>query len=204
MQGTRGKGVALTDRRSHLRLWLTAGGGLASDLATKALAWRFLGPPPAPHALGAPREAIPGVLQLVTSLNPGIVFGFDFARDLGLGEAWGRAATIGLTLLTSLFILYVFAGTRPEQKWLHVMGGLVLAGALGNLYDRLFFGHVRDFLQITLKVRGTAVWPYVFNVADVYLVVGVAALALGCFFGGWGGRAPRQDAPGTEGRHGRP
>jgi signal peptidase II len=204
MQGTRGKRPALTDRRSHLRLWLTAGGGLATDLATKALAWRLLGPPPAPSAHGAPRDVIPGVLQLVTSLNPGIVFGLDFARDLGLAESWGRAATILLTLLACLFILYVFAGTRPEQKWLHAMGGLVLAGALGNLYDRLAFGHVRDFLQITLKVRGGAVWPYVFNVADVYLVIGVVALGLGCFFGGRDGRTTRPGASAAEGVHGRP
>jgi lipoprotein signal peptidase len=48
------------------------------------------------------------------------------------------------------------------------------------------------------------VWPYVFNMADVYLVVGVVALGLGCFFGGRGGRTTRPGASAAEGVHGRP
>jgi signal peptidase II len=202
MQATGRKGLALTDGRSHGRLWLTVGAGLAADLATKAAAWRFLGPPPDGGTPGAVRPLVPGLLQLVTSRNPGIVFGFDFARDLGLGEAWGRAATIALTVLTALLVFWVFAGARPDRRWLHVMCGLVLAGALGNLYDRLLFGYVRDFVQITLHVRGAAVWPYVFNLADVYLVVGVAMLALGCLVGGPRGAAGERGVRPTERKNG--
>jgi signal peptidase II len=159
--------------------------GLLIDLAGKHVAWRFLGPPPESGGRGAPLDLVPGWLQLVTSENPGIVFGFDFAHALGFGPGWGRAVTIALTAATCGFIFYLFAVSRPSQRWLHVLSGLVLAGALGNLYDRLAFGYVRDFLQISGHVTlfgRTLAWPYVFNIADLYLVMGVLGVAAACLF----------------------
>jgi signal peptidase II len=152
MQTPGRKGLAVTDRRSHLLLWLTVGLGLALDLATKSLGWNLLGGPP--DGGGREISVIPEWLRLVASRNPGIVFGFSF---------------------------YIFAASRPRQRWLHLACGLILAGALGNLYDRLFFGFVRDIIQITAhgQIGGwTLQWPYVFNVADVYLVVGVIVVAV--------------------------
>jgi signal peptidase II len=83
---------------------------------------------------------------------------------------------------------YIFAGisffaaamivvwmTRPTariDRWLCMALGLILGGALGNFYDRIVFGGVRDFLYF-YKVE----WP-VFNVADCGLVVGVGILLL--------------------------
>jgi len=179
MQTPRRKGLAVADRASRWRLGLTAGLGLALDLATKSLGWTFLGGPP--ESGGREVTLIPEWLRLVAGRNPGIVFGFNFGESLGIGPVAGRALTVLLTLATSALIFYVFAVSRPRQKWLHAWCGLILAGAFGNLYDRLVYGHVRDLIQITAHatVAGyTLQWPYVFNVADVYLVVGVAAVAL--------------------------
>jgi signal peptidase II len=179
MQTPGRKGLAVADRRSHLLLWVTVGLGLALDLATKSLGWAFLGGPP--ESGGREIAVIPEWLRLFASRNPGIVFGFNFSESFGIGATGGRLLTVLLTLLTSALIFYIFAASRPRQRWLHLACGLILAGALGNLYDRLLFGFVRDIIQITAHatIGGmTLQWPYVFNVADAYLVVGVIVVAI--------------------------
>jgi len=184
MQTPGRKGLAVADPRSHLVLWLTVGLGLALDLATKSLGWNLLGGPL--EEGGHELSLIPDWLRLVASRNPGIVFGFSFADSLGLGPAAGRLATVLLTVLTSALIFYIFAASRPRQRWLHPACGLILAGALGNLYDRLLYGHVRDIIHVTAHgtIGGVSLqWPYVFNIADVYLVVGVAVVAVIFMFG---------------------
>lgn len=174
MQTPGRKGLAVTDRASHARLWLTVGLGVALDLGSKYLAWILLGG--TPDEGGREIVLLPGWLRLVASQNPGIVFGINFAEDLSLGVFFGRALTILLTLVTSSLIFYIFALSHPRQRWLHLACGLILAGALANLFDRLVFGYVRDFIQITgqIMIGDTPIaWPYVFNPADAYLVVGV-------------------------------
>ena len=176
MQTPPRKGLAVTDGWSHVRLWLTVGLGVAADWATKHVGWNLLGGPP--EGGGHEVAVIPGWLRLVCSENPGIVFGFNFSEDLGLGEPAARAVTILLTVATSALIFYVFAASRRAQRWVHLWCGLILAGAVGNLIDRVCFGHVRDLIQFTVQVGGRPVWPFVFNLADVYLVLGVAAIAI--------------------------
>jgi signal peptidase II len=190
MQTPRRKGLAVTNPASHLWLWLTVVPAVALDLASKSLGWNYLGGPLEDG--GRQVALIPDWLRLVASRNPGIVFGINFAEDLALGPAAGRALTLLLTLVTSVLIFYVFAASRPRQRWLHVWCGLILAGAFGNLYDRLLFGYVRDLIQITAHAAvggATLAWPYVFNLADVYLVVGVVAVALAYLFGHGPGEA---------------
>jgi signal peptidase II len=179
MQTPRRKGLAVADRSSHLRLWLALGIGLLLDLASKYAGWQWLGG--LPEDGGHPVEAISGWLNFVASENRGIVFGINFSNYPALGPTGGRALTIGLTILTAVLIFYVFAASRPGQRWLHLACGLVLAGAAGNLYDRIVFGYVRDLIHFTghVDVGGHRFdWPYVFNLADVYLVIGVAILAV--------------------------
>lgn len=118
----------------------------------------------------------------MASENPGIVFGINVAEWLHLGDAAGQVLTALLTLLTAGLIFYVFAASEPRHRAMHVWCGLILAGAAGNLYDRLVFGCVRDVFQFTVEVSGRPLWPFVFNAADVFLVVGVALLALGILF----------------------
>jgi len=182
MQTPGRKGLAVTDRPSHLRLWLAVGVGVALDLASKYAAWGLLGGPP--DEGGHVVNVLPGWLQFVASRNPGIVFGLSLAG--ACGPVAGRALTIVLTLLTSALIFYVFASSLPRQRWVHFWCGLILAGAVGNLFDRLVFGYVRDLIQITASFHLgglTLDWPYVFNLADVYLVVGVVAVAAVFLFG---------------------
>jgi lipoprotein signal peptidase len=105
---------------SHFRLWLIAAIGLATDLWTKHWAFETL----APHDS---RTLIKHLCSLQLSLNPGALFGF------GAGFA---PIFVGASVLALLFVLYLFANTTSNRWSMHVALGLVLAGALGNLYDR--------------------------------------------------------------------
>ncbi len=140
-----------------LRFVLIAGGGLAADLWTKHLAFADLG-----YGPGARRVVlIPDILQLRTTLNPGAVFG------VGPGLA---PLFILISLVAIGFVVYVFMSTRRNQWVMQIALGLILAGAMGNLYDRAFnHGKVRDFILLHY-------WPWIFNLADAMLCIGVPLL----------------------------
>jgi len=144
------------------------------------------------HALQLGQPLALGV-RVRLSTNPGVVFGLPMPRWLV------QVATVATVLLVGGF----FAASRPRDRWLHIAAGLILAGALGNLYDRLFAAvslpgidpircEVRDFLDF-----GAWGYPWVFNVADAWLVVGVAMV-----FIHWLRSVPSQLA--SPGKHGNP
>lgn len=119
------------------------------------------------------RRIMPGV-KFTLSTNPGVVFGLPMRR-------WAVAAA---TIITMGLVVMFFATSGARAWAVHVALALILAGALGNLYDRLFsevvipgvgtISHqVRDFIDCS-----ELHYPYIFNIADVLLVVGVAVLIL--------------------------
>ncbi len=113
---------ALRDWPSHRRLWLIVAACLSADLLSKWLVFRHLG-------WHDPLVVIPGFLQLRLSLNPGALFGFGPS----LGPVFIAASVLALP-----FVIYLFAHSGPKQRLLHAALGMILAGALGNLYDRVF------------------------------------------------------------------
>jgi lipoprotein signal peptidase len=118
--------AAIYDVRSHLRIWPVAVVGLAVDLWSKDLAFKHL-------TSDSPVVLIPHVLSLRKVVNPGAM--------LGLGQGLGFMF-MAASILALLFVIYLFAHSDRSRRSLHVGLGLVLAGALGNLYDRTF--HVAD------------------------------------------------------------
>ena len=80
-------------------------------------------------------------------------------------------------VLAALVVLSMIVGTPARSRWLLVALGLVLGGALGNIYDGFAFGKVRDFLMVDLDVRFFDPFP-IFNIADSAICVGVGMLAL--------------------------
>jgi signal peptidase II len=71
-------------------------------------------------------------------------------------------------------ILYFQFRSRESEVLVQVGLSLILGGALGNLYDRIRFGHVVDFLDFSL---GGHHWP-AFNIADSCICIGVFSLVL--------------------------
>lgn len=99
--------------------------------------------------------------------NYGISYGFFQAQsDLGrwVLVAFSVAASVALTVWMA----------RVESRLLAVSLGLVAGGAIGNAIDRAWWGAVVDFAHLFLPDRSRS-W-YVFNLADVWIVVGVAGL----------------------------
>ena len=113
------------------------------------------------------RTVIPGFFDLVHARNTGIAF--SLFADSG---AWMRDWVLpALTAGAIVFVLVLF--WRYEGGWRGRLAlTLVLAGAAGNLYDRLLFGYVTDFLDVYI---GAWHWP-AFNVADSCITVGALLL----------------------------
>lgn len=127
-------------------------------------------------------------LRLSLSTNPGVVFG------LPMPPALVAVATVFTVLLVGWF----FAVSPKRARWTHAALGLILAGALGNFYDRMIAEvripnfatpitlQVRDFLDFSEVHFMGLNYPYIFNVADVWLVIGVGILMLHWVFAGRG------------------
>ena len=144
--------------------WAIALGGAGFDLATKEAIFARVGPP------GSPPVSILGeVLELRTSHNTGALWGF------GGRMPYSSLIFAGLSIVAAVAIGYwLFVRGAAEDWRLTVALGLIMAGALGNCYDRLRFGHVRDFVHFHVDRIGFDF--AIFNFADNLLVAGAAIL----------------------------
>ena len=113
--------------------------------------------------------ALAPFLNLTLVYNKGAAFGF-----LSSASGWQNLFFIGVALVACAVILYLLRRLGDNYRLLAVALMLVLGGAIGNLLDRLLYGHVVDFIDV--YYRGWH-WP-AFNVADSAITVGVALLAL--------------------------
>lgn len=108
---------------------------------------------------------IPGLFDLTMVRNTGVSFGL-----FGGGEARWVLAVFSIIVAGAL----AWWATRADRRLLITAIGLVSGGAIGNAIDRIRFGYVVDFLDFS----GTGVFPWVFNVADSAITVGVVLLIL--------------------------
>ncbi|GAB4283498.1 MAG: signal peptidase II [Coriobacteriia bacterium] len=131
---------------------------LVVDQVTKAIVRAEL-------PLGRSIPVIEGVFSLTHVRNEGAAFG------MLPGKMW---LFVGITLLVLASIAFAWWRYRPRRLPLVIALALVTGGALGNLIDRVFAGHVTDFFNVH-------VWP-VFNIADASLDIGVLLLLLWLLF----------------------
>lgn len=125
----------------------------------------------ASHVLqnGPPIDVVSGVVDLAYTRNHDI--SFNLIDRVGLPVANARVVLIafGLLLIAALSVAW-WRRRRDPSKLLHAGFALLVAGAVGNVTDRMLRGYVVDFIHVHY-------WP-VFNVADVAVIVGMIALAL--------------------------
>ncbi len=167
--------------------------GFSVDLMTKVYAFEHVAPVPVVldrHHLLAntawtpvpPHNgvvAIPGrLLSFRLVLNDGAVFGIGSQK---------RGFFIVFTIIALLIAGWIFAkNTTKNSTIAHIGLGLILGGGLGNLYDRIFIGRVRDFMHMFPDRHlpfswpgGSDEWfPWIFNVGDVLLLTGMALLMM--------------------------
>jgi signal peptidase II len=120
-------------------------------------------------------------VDFVLTWNTGISYGW-FQQEGPFGQ--GALLTLKVVAVALLWIWLTRAGSRLSAVSL----GLIIGGALGNGIDRLIYGAVADFVLLHVE---TATWRfnwYVFNLADVAIVAGVACLLYESL---WGDSAPK-------------
>jgi len=124
------------------------------------------------------RVEITSIFDLVLAWNPGVSYGL-FQQDTIEGQ-WLLA---GFSTLVSAGLWVWLSRTKEILPALGL--AFVIGGALGNALDRLLYGAVADFFSLHFQ----GYYWYVFNVADVAIVVGVLLLLYDAFFGS--GRSPQ-------------
>ena len=134
-----------------LALAIVAGAAIIADQLTKQVVGRTLG-------LGDSVDLF-GPFSIHHVQNSGIAFGLFGSRT---------AIVIAVTAVAVGAMLVFFARSGRRHPVLPVALGLVLGGSIANLIDRVRLGHVTDFLDLVA-------WP-AFNLADTFIVVGVAIL----------------------------
>jgi len=123
-----------------------------------------------------PHEVIAGLLNWTLAFNPGAAFSFLAGED-----GWQRWLFTALAIGVSTMLAFWLSRT-PRGDWRNALPlALIIGGALGNLVDRLRFGHVTDFIQVYWHE-----WAFpAFNVADSAISVGAVLLVLfGFLLGG--------------------
>jgi signal peptidase II len=193
--------------RSPLALLLffgTAAAGVVADLWSKAAAVEHL-----KNALEV--RFIPGLVHFTYTENHGAVFG------LGKGQI---GVFLSVSALAIGFLVFLFL-TSGRARVYQLILGMLLAGVIGNMYDRLKFGYVRDMIHglpgwhwpdwvvrllparwqpaAAAAGEGLEVFPWVFNIADSLLCVGVAAMLVYSFVS----ERRRKREAGADGEEGR-
>lgn len=143
-------------------------------------------------------EVIPYLVTFRMAWNRGVNFGL-LANDAGLMRWFLIAIAVAISVWVWLWIRRSGAG-----KWAQLSAGVLIGGAIGNVIDRLVYGAVADFLNVTCCGIEN---PYAFNVADIAIFAGAAGLVL--FTGktgngktGNGGSGPRGAGSGKDRRGG--
>ena len=117
------------------------------------------------------RSIVPDFFNLVNVTNDGAAFG----SFKGNNTFFLVISIIALVVVTVLLVR-----PRRSDPWRDISLALLLAGILGNLTDRLLYGHVIDFLLLNLHIRYADPWP-AFNVADSCISIAVVLFVIQSF-----------------------
>lgn len=159
-----GKTFEDTDAKRLKWLWLAVL-TIILDFVTKQMAEHFL-------VFAQPVYVLP-VFDLTLLYNKGAAFSF-LANEGG----WQRWLFTVIAISVSSVLTVWLMKLKEHEKWLAIALSLVIGGALGNLYDRLAYGHVIDFIHLHW---GPNYFP-AFNIADSAISIGAAMLLIDSLF----------------------
>lgn len=109
----------------------------------------------------------PPFIEFRMAWNRGVNFGLFADYDM-------RWVLIGLALAITAAVIWWLNRSSGASKWVYIAGGFLVGGALGNVIDRLLYGAVADFLNMSCCGINN---PYAFNVADIAIFIGAIGLA---------------------------
>lgn len=112
---------------------------------------------------------IPGLINILRSRNEGVVFGL-FPGKTNI--------FIIFSIIAIAIIIYIYITSDKVLFVSNLALGLILAGAIGNLWDRIWYGHVRDFIDLHIGNRYH--WP-TFNIADSLICIGISFMVFASF-----------------------
>jgi signal peptidase II len=164
--------------KPHTRDFAIAGGWLVFDQVTKLL------------ASGTLQDGyvlvVPHFLRFSLSHNPGALFGMMGT----MADPWRGIILTALPIVAIGAIIAFILRTPSRETFARLGFALILGGALGNVIDRVLYGHVVDFILVyggwepvrsqLVAWFGTNQWP-TFNVADIGLVCGAGLLMVEIF-----------------------
>lgn len=123
--------------------------------------------------IGEGFTVIPGFFDIIHTRNTGAAFGIL----QGLPEEYRLPFFAGITMIACALMLVFFWKASAGSGFMAVVISLVLAGALGNLTDRVMLGEVVDFLSFHVGIYR---WP-TFNLADTWISLGMAGIVIDAF-----------------------
>ncbi|HEX9214060.1 MAG TPA: signal peptidase II [Bradyrhizobium sp.] len=122
-------------------------------------------------------------------------FDLVLAWNIGISFGWlqndSQAAQLALMAVKAVAVVALAIWMARSHTFLATVAlGLIIGGAIGNGIDRLAYGAVVDFALFHIEIGGNTLNWYVFNLADVAIVAGVAALLYDSFLGVPAAKAP--------------
>ena len=127
--------------------------------------------------------AVTPFFDLVLAWNTGISYGWF--------QSESQLAQIALMVVKAVAVVVLAIWMARSRTWLATVAlGLIIGGAIGNAIDRFAYGAVVDFALFHLQIGGKTYNWYVFNLADVAIVAGVAALLYDSLLGVPAAKAP--------------
>jgi signal peptidase II len=119
---------------------------------------------------------VKNMLELGYTENHGMVFGINNKKDNPLSKNILLVIRILLSIGLSGYIIM----NLSKPLFFHVPFLLILSGAIGNVIDSLRFGHVIDFIH--MHIGEFLDWPFLYNLADAYVCIGMGILIIQSFF----------------------
>jgi len=123
--------------------------------------------------IGSGFTVVPGFFDIIHARNTGAAFGML----QNLPESYRTLFFVAITIIACGAMFLIFLKTNNESWLLKAVFSLIIAGALGNLTDRLMFNEVVDFLLFHI---GRYRWP-TFNMADTWISAGMVGLLIYSF-----------------------